>query len=515
MARQTHPPPSSGASPFGLPGFGKGRGYPLRGDPTRGAALEAPTAPHATSPAAPPARLSGPARFWDGARIRVALALAFTLSLAAHWFVAPWNLLPDTSGIEFKDPEGELTIPVDLLGEEPPPPPEPAPPPPTPADPTPDSAKDPTAPGKPDAGPKIVDAGADAAVPLVAVEDAGLVADADGGAPVDAGEPDGGAPDDAGLVAVADAGGAPGSGGPRDPESMFGLSKVVNAGVQNVVLGVNVALVRRHPVGARMGPVLQALPQWRDFLKGAQSPVDPIRDTDWILIYGPSLIHTDKDAVLVRYNAGDDAVDATIASLARSYDKGGPYDAGVPGVVGSLGYADNAQRVFLRPQSKLLVIVPPSHAHEAAVTFRKQTPRGPPSTEAMRLVVRNPSNQISIPGLRFSQSLKEIRLWVIPRADGGADVYAEGDCTDEEAALDSAERLTELLKRQNSLGVRFATRGLLNNAAVVADGKKIKLHVLATPEQLEAVLQLVAAAVNAQVAPPSTGAAPIPAPRGE
>lgn len=442
------------------------------------------------------------------------LALAFTLSLVAHWFVAPWNLLPDASGIEFKDPEGELTIPVDLLGEDTPPPPEPAPPP-TPPDPTPESTKDPTAPGKPDAGPKIVDAGADAADELVAIEDAGVVVDADGGAPVDAGEPEGGASDDAGLVATADAGGAPGSGGPRDPESMFGLSKVVNAGVQNVVLGVNVAVIRKHPVGARMGPILQALPQWRDFLKGAQSPVEPIRDTDWILIYGPSLIHTDRDAVLVRYNASDDAVDATIASLARSYDKGGAYDAGVSGVVGSLGYADNAQRVFLRPQSKLLVIVPPSHAHEAAVTFRKQVPRGPSATEAMRLVVRNPSNQISIPGLRFSQSLKEIRLWIVPRADGGADVYAEGDCTDEAAAIDSAERLTEVLRRQNSLGVRFATRGLLNGAVVVADGTKIKLHVLATPEQLEAVLQLVAAAVNAQVAPPSTGAAPIPAPRGE
>lgn len=442
------------------------------------------------------------------------LALAFTLSLVAHWFVAPWNLLPDASGIEFKDPEGELTIPVDLLGEDTPPPPEPAPPP-TPPDPTPESTKDPTAPGKPDAGPKIVDAGADAADELVAIEDASVVVDADGGAPVDAGEPEGGASDDAGLVATADAGGAPGSGGPRDPESMFGLSKVVNAGVQNVVLGVNVAVIRKHPVGARMGPILQALPQWRDFLKGAQSPVEPIRDTDWILIYGPSLIHTDRDAVLVRYNASDDAVDATIASLARSYDKGGAYDAGVSGVVGSLGYADNAQRVFLRPQSKLLVIVPPSHAHEAAVTFRKQVPRGPSATEAMRLVVRNPSNQISIPGLRFSQSLKEIRLWIVPRADGGADVYAEGDCTDEAAAIDSAERLTEVLRRQNSLGVRFATRGLLNGAVVVADGTKIKLHVLATPEQLEAVLQLVAAAVNAQVAPPSTGAAPIPAPRGE
>jgi hypothetical protein len=517
VARETQPPPSSAPSPFGLPGLGKGksRGYPLHGDPTRGAALEAPTAPHATSPTGQATSLSGPARFWEGRRVRPVLMAALAVSAVGHWFIAPWNLLPSSSGIELKDPAGELSIPVDLLGEEAPPPPEPAPAPPAPVEPPTPAAKDPTAPGKPDAGPKVVDAGVDASPEkLAARHDAGA-GPSDGGAPTDAGEGDAGAGDDGGLVALADAGASnPGSGGPRDPESMFGLSKVVNAGVQNVVLGVNVALIRKHPVGSRMGPILQAIPQWRDFLKGAQSPVDPIRDTDWILIYGPSLIHTDKDAVLVRYNVADDAVDTTIGSIAHTYDKGGPFDAGVPGVKGSLGYADNAQRVFLRPQSKLLVIVPPSHAHEAAMTFRKQVPRGPSAKEAMRLIVHNPSNQISIPGLKFSQSLTEIRFWILPRADGGADIYGEGDCTDAAAAVDSADRLTELLKRQNSIGVRFATRGLLNNAVVEADGSKIKLHILASQDQLEAILQLVAATMNAQVAPPSGGgAAPQPAPR--
>jgi hypothetical protein len=423
------------------------------------------------------------------------------LSLAAHWMVAPWELLPSSSGIELKDPAGELSIPVDLLGEEAPAPPEPAPPEPAPPEPV-AKEHDPNAAGRPDAGAKPRDAGVDAA-PVAQASDAGVAgSESDGGALTDAGASDDAASDGGGLVALTDAGGASGSGGPRDPESMFGLTKVVNAGVQNVVLGVNVALIRKHPVGSRMGPVLQAIPQWRDFLKGAQSPVDPIRDTDWILIYGPSLIHTDKDAVLVRYNLGDDAVDSAIATIARTYDKGGPFDAGVPGVKASLGWADNAQRVFLRPQPRLLVIVPPSHAHEAAMTFRKQVPRGPSPAEAMRLIVHNPSNQISIPGLKFSQSLTEIRLWIVPQKDGAAEVYAEGDCTDEAAASDSADRLTEILKRQNSLGVRFATRGLLNNAVVIADGSKAKLHITATPEQLEAVLQLVAAAVNAQVAPP-------------
>jgi hypothetical protein len=433
------------------------------------------------------------------------LVLTFAVSVLAHWFIAPWNLFPSSSGIEFKDPEGDLAIPVDLLGaEEPPPEPAPAP---APVEPPSTSSNDPNAAGKPDAGakPVIVDAGEK----LAAQIDAG--GGRDGGAPRDAGEPDGGASSDAGLVAVADAAAGPGTGGPRDPESMFGLTKVVNAGVQNVVLGVNVALIRKHPIGARMGPLLQAIPQWKDFLRGAPQ-IDPIQATDWILIYGPSLIHTDKDAVLVRYSVPDEAVDTTIAAIAKTYDKGGPFDAGVPGIKASLGYADNAQRVFLRPQTKLLVIVPPSHAREAAMTFRKQVPRGPSPTEAMRLIVHNPSNQISIPGLKFPTSLKEIRLWIVPHeADSSADVYGEGDCTDEAAAIDAAEKLTEVLKRQNSMAVRFATRGLLNNLAVVAEGSQISLHTHANAEQLEAVLQLAAAVLNAQVAPPSTGLTSAPA----
>jgi hypothetical protein len=477
-----------------------------RGDPTEGADLIAPTAPHARPAAHPPRKLSGPAKFWSLRRVRIALTVAMLISMSLHWYIAPWNLLPTNTGVEFKDPGDELAIPVDLIGEDTPPPPPPPPPPePTPA---PDS-NDPNAPGHRDAGAKKPK---DAGIPLATL-DAGIETDA---STSDAGEiSDAGVIDDGGLVAMAD-GGTPGSNGPRDPAAMMGLTKTVNPGTVNVVLGVNVETIRSHPVGSRIGPVLQALPQWRDFLKGSQAspggtsaPIDPIRDTDWILIYGPSLIHTDRDAVLVHYNAKDSAIDETIAGISKGYDKGGPFDAGVPGVKSSLGFADNGQRVFLRPQSRLLVIVPPSHAHEAAATFKKQTPKGPPKGEAMRLIVKKPSNQISIRGLKFAESLTEIRLWIVPRnKDGGADVYGEGDCTDETAAADSADALTKVLQNINGIGVRIATRGLLNNARVVPEGKKITLHVDASQEQLEAILQLIAAQLNVNLPPPPGAPAP-------
>ncbi len=479
-----------------------------RNDPKPGASLVAPTAPHATPPAEAPAKASGPERFWDRRRVRMVLLATMLFSLAVHWVLAPWRLLPDRSGLEFKDVEGDLTIPVDLLGEEPveaPPPPEKQAPPPT--------QEDPNAAGaKKDAGPRAI---RDAAVADATVfeRDAGAVAltDLDGGdgPGVDGGSvadadvmADGG--DEAGaLVASADAGSSSGGSGPRDPGSMIGLGGIVSAGQVNVTLLVNVAVIREHPVGARLGPLLWGIPQWNDFMKGSQTIVDPIRDTDWILIYGPSLIHTERDAVIVHYSASDAIVDKAVEAIAKRYDKGGPFDAGVPGVKASLGHADNGQRVFLRAQPHVLVVVPPDKANEFARVLQKAPvkPRVRPG-EALRLTVKDPWKQVAIPGLKLPNSLKELRLWIIPRADGGADVFVEGDCTDAAAAVDVADALTDLLKRQNAVGVRIVTRGLLNNAKVDAEGDKIKMKLPASPEQLEALLQLTAGALGVSVPPP-------------
>jgi hypothetical protein len=110
----------------------------------------------------------------------------------------------------------------------------------------------------------------------------------------------------------------------------------------------------------------------------------------------------------------------------------------------------------------------------------------------MRLVVRNPSQQIAIKGVHFDQHLKEITMVIRPDAVGGADVDAEGDCDDDTAAQTIADDLTDLLKQQNGPAIRILTHGLLNNAKVVnAGNKKVTLHLHATQDQLAAVLGLI------------------------
>jgi len=510
VARETHPPPSSGL-PGRLHGLGHrrvGGGIDFHGAPELGAGDIAPTAPHATPPAEPD-RKSGPARFWSRRRIRVALGVASLVSLAVHAYVAPWRLFPDRSGLEMKDAEGELTIPIDLLGEEPPPDEKAKPPETTTPEEDPNGVK-----SKPDAGPKpkpkpdasapdaealATDGGAPAPI---AIDGGALATASDGGAISDGGESDAQL-GEGGLVASGDSGAPPGAQGPRDPGSMIGLAGLISAGTINVTLLVNIAVIRTNPVGARMGPLLFGIPQWNDFMKGSQATVDPIKDTDWILIYGPSLIHTDRDAVIVHYSAPDAVVDQAVESIAKRYDKGGAFDAGVPGVKASLGHADNAERVFMRVQPHVLTIVPKDKATDFAKVL-KRAPIAPRvrQGEALRLTVKDPWKQISIPNLKFSQSLKELRLWIVPRAsDGGADVYVEGDCTDEEAASDSADALTDLIKRQNSIVIRAATRGLLNNVKVTADGTHIKTQLSVSQDQLESLLQGVAAYLGVQVQP--------------
>jgi len=496
-----------------MPGLGRGglsggHAIDFRGQPERGAALLAPTAPHATD-AEEAVGKAGPARFWGGRRMRIAYRVALALSLVVHGYVTVMGALPSGPSLQLKDVDGDLTIPIDLLGEEALPDKPPAPeavPPPLEDDPNGTRSRSDAGPPpkpKPDASAPDAEAVAvDAGIVPVLV-DGGAVPLADGGAPTDAGEGDGGG--EGGLVASADASTEAGASGPRDPASMIGMAGLVSAGTINVTLLVNIAVIRQNPIGARMGPLLFGIPQWADFMKGSNTTIDPIRDTDWILIYGPSLIHTERDAVLVHYSASDELVDQAVEGIAKRYDRGGPFDAGVPGVKASLGHADNAERVFMRVQPHVLTVVPKDKAAEFAKALRRATisPKVR-AGEAMRLTVRDPWKQISIPGLKFPNSLTEIRLWIVPRAsDGGADVYIEGDCTDAAAAADVADAMSDLIRRQNVPLVKLVTRGLLNGVTVTAEGTKVSSHVVATREQLEALLQGIGARLGVQVQPPA------------
>ena len=471
-----------------------------------GAEATAPTAPHATPPVEPGDARTGPARFWRTHRWRAVVAVA--LSLLGHFAVGPFSIFPSGPSIEIKDQDGELTIPIESLqsGLEETPPKVPAPPPtstgttsvppvkgPNPAD----AGRDHEAP----------DASFDAAVPTF-VMDAAPGAAGDGGEPVD-GSSDG-APtlDEAGIALGGVDGGATGPATGRDPQAILGGAASVSAGPNNVTVLVNMAVIKLHSSASRLQPILAAIPQWRQFMVG--STIDPLRDCDWLLIMGPSLVNTEKDAVFVHYSAPDSVIDTAIGTISKTYPKGGPMDVGVPKVKAWRAYADNAERVFLRPSPHVAVIVPATHATQFArvLVANPLTPHIRPG-EAVSVRALRPGGSINL----IPQSISELRMWVVPRfGDGGADVYAEGDCPDAAAAATAVADVKDTIQKKNSFGVRLVTAGLFNNVDVTSDGPMLKAHLSASKDQIDAVLGLVAGQVGATLPPPTPSPAPSASP---
>jgi hypothetical protein len=277
----------------------------------------------------------------------------------------------------------------------------------------------------------------------------------------------------------------------------------VQAGEVFVTLLINVEVIRAHPAGPRLSKLVRAAPQWDDALKG--TTVDPVRDADWVLITGPSLIRTERDAILVRYSVPDRFADEAIEAIKRRSHNGAGFDAGVAGVKATLGHADRYPRVFLRPQPHLIAVVPPDYANTAAkmLVKMKVSPHVRPG-EAMRMTLKNPSRPIP----QMPQQISELRVWIVPRnADGGADVYAEGQCADPANASVATEAIKAFLQRyRGSMEGALAnvvSHGLVNAIDVNADGDLVRFHVDANREQVDAVIGFVAAQLGADVGTPT------------
>jgi hypothetical protein len=456
-----------------------------------GAAEEAPTAPHAT-PRFDGAARTGPERFWARWPVRIAFGLCLVLSCVAHGSIVPLDL---PHRLEVNDVEGDAIIPVDLLGpeQEPAAPLAPLPPPPA----TTEGERDQPgpAPTAHDVHPRGGDAG---------VADAAADAPSDG--PTDAPDAPASPLQLDGAVAGVSASPDGGARASRDPEALL-ASEAAREDRELVRLVVNAEVVRRHPVAARLGYLLRAIPQWDEFMSGTE--LDPVRDADWVIVSGPSLVHTAHDLVLIHYSASDAAVDAAIRIVARKYDRGGPFDAGVRGLKATLFHADRGERVVFRPQPHLLVVVPPNRAETNARLLG-----GPPidphthAGEAMFLRVVDPHHPVP----EIPAAITEMRMHIAPTADAGADVLIEGDTKDGDAASSAADELRRMVRRHNDGFTSLLTHGLLDHVTVGVEGTTVTVRLTATLDQIETIVTLAGDFLGAQV-PPPVDPAPVLRPR--
>jgi hypothetical protein len=407
--------------------------------------------------------------------MRVVFGFCLVLSGVVHCSLMPLHL---PGPVDVHDYEGEAAIPIDIL-EQGEPPAEVAAPPPSPPEPQgPQEATE-----KPLA--KRMDAGAQQ--DAMAVEDAGADAARSDAASADAEASDAG-----------DGGGA------SDPQALLASSGAVQADVIFVTVVINAIEIRKNPAAPQLGELLRSIPEWNDFMHGTEGLIDPVGDTDWILISGPSLRDSSADAVTLHYATSDAIVDRAVQIVARRYEHGGPYDAGVPGVRAWLTRADRAERVMERPRSHVLVIVPPKRATAVARQLVRAKPFPKDILPGVATYVRVVDPHHALPGL-IPEGVVEMRLWVRTRDDGGADVDIEGDCKDEETAARSADAVGRTIRENNTFAVSLGTGGLLNRATVTSDRKRLRVHVGATREQVETTI------ASVQLVLPGLAAAPPPA----
>jgi len=427
-------------------------------------------------------------------------AKLLVVSVLLHVPLTPWAALvgllslwsPPTDEVDSPPITG---IPIDVIEEEPAPakaPEQPA----APAEPAvvgePVVASPKPKKNKPIPAKTIVDAGADDADSPDAEAEAG-VADAgkavgDGGAIAE--EKDAGALADAG-VAQNDAGAKP----LADPSVVAGVKRVADPNA-NVRITLYTEKIRANPLGARIGPLLSSLYQWRDFF--GPSGVDPIKDIDQIYIVGPQLRNSSNVVAILRHHLPPARMRAALDQLVRSDKLGGEWlDAGVP--VAS-AHADGAERRFVVANAQTVVVTPPSAFAAAAAAGKQLTLRPSKGPEAALIYLATPSRAFLGLPIKVPDSIRWARIRITPTADGGASAEIEAEDDNAEAASEDAAYLTRTANALSQLNLGFlgsllgqSSHRFIEHVGFTSEGKMIHGSASVTADQLQTALDMAGA----------------------
>ena len=422
-------------------------------------------------------------------------AKLLVLSVLLHVPFTPWAALVGLIGL-WSPPSEDVSsppitgIPIDVIEDEAPPasaPDQPA------SAPDPAAVSEPVAP-RPKKKPlpvQVTDAGAPDADSADADVDAGS-ADA-GSVHSDAGaEPssaDAGAISDAGPPA--DAGAKP----ITDPSVVAGVKRVADPNA-NVRITLYTAKIRENPLGARIGPLLGSLYQWRDFF--GPSGVDPIRDIDQIYIVGPQLRDSRNVVAILKHHLPAAKIRAALDLLVRADKAGGEWlDAGVP--VAS-AHADGAERRFVLANSETVVVTPPS-AYAATVAAGKQLhlmpSKGP---EAAMIYLATPWRAFLGFPIKVPESIRWARVRITPSSDGGASAEIEAEDENPEKAAEDAAYLTRTADALSQLNLGFLgsllgqqSHRFIEHIGFSSDGKMIRGNASITAAQLATALDMAGA----------------------
>jgi hypothetical protein len=258
---------------------------------------------------------------------------------------------------------------------------------------------------------------------------------------------------------------------------------------------VRTSVLRGHPVGVHVGPILGMWPGWRATIHAIAR--DPVADLDWIDIVGPSDPPHERMLARVAEGAADAAIDGRLVALqARSAEPAASHVEGpIPAAAAQL---DGVLRVVFRPQPHFVAATAAAGGPALSQLLARTRVRPPAAQplEAVRIDRLRPHDAVRL----VPASIRRIRVRVLALAGGDADGSADGDCDSPEEAARAATALRETIAQQNFPLVRMLTHGLLDAIVVTSDGPVVKIHLHATRDQLETVVSLVTA-----MAPADTG----------
>lgn len=436
----------------------------------------------------PKTQRRGPA---DTSSSRFAKLLA--VSLLLHVPFTPWAALVGLLSL-WSPPVDDVAappitaIPVDIFEDQPTPaepaqpeiapdnagPSEPAPPKPkAKPKPKPEAAKvlDASVPDAEESDAAASDAGSDAAVP---VADAGRLENADAGAIADAG------PSDAGARPI------------REPVLVGSVKQIADTSA-NVRLSIYADRIRQSPLAPRIGPLLRSLYQWRDFF--GPTGIDPIRDIDQIMFYGPQLKDTSNLVAILKHHVSPANMHTAVDLLVRADRVGGMWlDAPLPAASVHL---DGAEHRFILANAQTVIMTTPD-SYRAALAAGKLA-RLPSHTgpEAMIAYVVTPWRVfIGLP-IQVPHSIKWARVRVTATADGGASAEVEAEDEGPTQASTDADYLTRVADGLAQLNLGFLgsllgqqSHKFIERIAFRAEGKMIRGDAELTAAQLSTALDL-------------------------
>ncbi len=277
-----------------------------------------------------------------------------------------------------------------------------------------------------------------------------------------------------------------------DPVALSGAAGKIADANANIRLILYTERMRVHPLARRVGSMLSQAYQWRDFF--GPSGIDPIQDVDRILIAGPELRDSSQVVAVMQYNVSDERMRAAVDALVQRDTNGEWLDAGAPA---ARARADRADRLFVMPAPKLIVVTPPSaERHALALSPKTRFPRAK-GDEAVTAYIVKPSQSLRGLPLRLPASLKWLRIKARQAEGGGAVVHIHGLDETPELAEHHAQMLEEGITAMSrlDLGLLGALLGrsqtqFIERVHFTSDGRNIRGELGLTEQQLGTIVDL-------------------------